>query len=242
MNRTVVGQVINTVDEGGYSIITVETPSGDIVLLRHDPSVSRAVPTMGGIYSIDYVVDGGTLVIQSIRKPKPGEYRASYRPTPNVEQPIIREHRPARLHSTASKSVVSLEDPIEESAAFFPDTYPRPEVRKKPTSEIKYRTPPRYHPPPGLDIISKARPDGISLITGIYLLIGVAALFLLPGLNVLMGGSFLLLGLGFYAYNKWAYWITLVLVALIAISIIGLIITIPAWTYLRRDEIRALYH
>jgi len=233
LTRKIVGQIINIVDSDSYLTVTIETAAGDITHLRYDESASGLEPVMGVICSISYEVVGDYLSIRKIERPKAGEYRATYEKAQPPEAPLKMAPPPSR--STSSEST-AIDDLSRDDESFFPSTYP-----SYSTPSSSRRTAPSRVVEPRKSASRDSVPDGVALITVSYLVAGLICIVIPYPLTIILGVFFLITALGWFFYQPWAYAITTIISILFAITIIGLIIAIPLWSYLRKKEIRTLY-
>ncbi|MFW9931887.1 MAG: hypothetical protein ACFFDR_04455 [Candidatus Thorarchaeota archaeon] len=230
MIRKVVGQIINIVDEDGYSTITVETAAGDIVHLYYDQSATGLEPRMSVICAVHYISDGDTLLVQKIERPKPGEYRATYEKAQPPESIQIGKRVPTRDSSPDSVFVEDISTP--EDSIF--SSYGTPSTRRTATTPrtVKPRKP----------SINEARKEGVLLVTVIYLLIGLILVLIPHPLTVILGLLLFFEAIGMYTYESWAYWLSILFCVFLGVTLIGLILAIPFWNFLNKDEIKTLYN
>jgi len=110
-----------------------------------------------------------------------------------------------------------------------------------------------FEPPRKLSAMDGTRPDGISVIMVINLMLGLLCGFgvflfmLIPILAplgvilLLIAGSVLFLSYGLWVYEEWARIGMMVLAGIGCITIVGIFIGLPVIWYLNTDEIKNLY-
>lgn len=231
LNKTVVGQILEIHEEEWFQIITLETPLGDIVYLKYEQDAIGATPQVGGVYAISYLVEGGTLRVIEVNKPAPGQYRAEF-----------------------EKSADYRKDSSYQSSSPYTRSYTTT-TTSPPVSRYE-----RKYPPPRRDIFTPTtsvtegvRPNGITIITILLLLLGSIAFpfgLILTGfpytsffgmVSTFFGFIFLLLSWGIYTYREWARTGMLIIGVILCISVVGLIPGAVIIWYLDQKEIRSMY-
>ena len=227
--QTVVGQILEIQQEEWSRVIALETPLGDIVYLQYQPDAIGTTPFVGGVYAITYQVQGGSLRVVEVKKPAPGQYRVEFEKSTDYSK------------DPGYQRGSSYERPY--TATYTPS--PRREVRSPPSRGDVFA--------PTRSVSKGVRPDGISLIAVLLLLVGAPALMFglifgaLPFIGIFgiivdsVGIAALLLGWGVYTYREWARVGMLVISVLLCITIIGLVIGGPIFWYLEQKHIKRMF-
>lgn len=249
MYHSVVGQILAINELDNPKVITLETPRGDTVYLRYGSDAIGSTPLLGGVYTISYQVDAGILRVVEIRKPEPGQYKAEFQKGPDIERGADFEQL------SRAPSPTNPADPIfgartsrTTSDDFSPTT--------RPTDPIFERRTPRTSPDdyaPTTSVLEGVRPDGITLIVVMLLLIGsfgtfigllFTALWFTAFLGIIILGvsiASLLLMFGLWTYRAWARTGVIVLSVLICLTLVGIIVGGPIIWYLEQKHVKQMF-